>query len=82
MATLFNVKSLYPDFSPFVAKYFDNGGSGSLNELQSYFDYYKINSADYWRDIFFAKSEDIFRKYISEQNPLWNSAKIIKNKFL
>ena len=45
--TLVNVKSLYPNFSPYVAKYGDNGLSRSSNELEEYFDYYKLNSMDF-----------------------------------
>ena len=79
---LINVKSLYPDFTPFVGKYADNGGAKSASELELYFKYYKINSVDYWRDMLFAKSEDIFRRNITSKNPIWNTAKFIKNYFI
>ncbi len=39
--TLINEKSLYPDFSPYVAKYADNGGAKSSKELRKYFKYYR-----------------------------------------
>jgi hypothetical protein len=35
------VDHLYPDFTPFVAKYGDNGGARSQEELASYFDTYR-----------------------------------------
>ena len=38
--TLHGVDSLYPDFSPYVAKYGDNGGAKSRRELRSYFLHY------------------------------------------
>jgi hypothetical protein len=38
--TLHGIDSLYPDFSPFVAKYGDNGGAKSGAELRSYFLHY------------------------------------------
>ena len=41
---------MYPNFSPYVAKYGDNGLAKSELELKNYFKYYKLNSADYWRD--------------------------------
>jgi hypothetical protein len=35
--TLYNVESLYPNFTPYVAKYADNGGAKSKQELATYF---------------------------------------------
>jgi len=35
--TLHNVESLYPDFTPYVAKYADNGGAKTKRELTRYF---------------------------------------------
>ena len=80
--TLINIKSLYPDFSPYVAKYADNGFANSLSELEIYFNHYKVNSVDYWRDMFISKSEDIFRRNISINNPIWNTAKYIKDYYI
>ena len=37
--TLINCKSLYPNFSPYVAKYGDNGYSKTDNQLKNYFNY-------------------------------------------
>lgn len=38
--TLHGIESLYPDFSPYVAKYADNGGAKSRGELRNYFLHY------------------------------------------
>ncbi len=58
---LINVTNLYPDFTPYVSKYGDNGFSRSKNELRDYFNYYKFNSANYWIDFLKLKSEEILR---------------------
>jgi hypothetical protein len=38
--TLFNVEALYPHFTPYVAKYADNGGARTMGELRQYFRHY------------------------------------------
>jgi hypothetical protein len=38
--TLFNVEALYPHFTPYVAKYGDNGGAKTMRELGAYFRHY------------------------------------------
>jgi hypothetical protein len=38
--TLYNVDALYPHFTPFVAKYGDNGGAKTKRELARYFGHY------------------------------------------
>jgi len=38
--TLFNVEALYPHFTPYVAKYADNGGAKTMRELGAYFHHY------------------------------------------
>ena len=38
--TLINIKSLYPYFTPFVAKFGDNGGAFNHNDYKSYIKYY------------------------------------------
>ena len=59
--TLINVPSLYPDFSSYVTKYGDNGLAKNKAELKKYFEYYKLNSTNYWLDYLKIKSEDIIR---------------------
>ena len=40
--TLHNVEGLYPNFTPYVAKYADNGGAKSHRELLVYFGHYYL----------------------------------------
>jgi hypothetical protein len=40
--TLYNVESLYPRFTPYVAKYGDNGGAKTNRELTRYFGHYYL----------------------------------------
>jgi hypothetical protein len=49
--TLHGAASLYPDFSPFVAKYADNGEARTREELEDYFRAYRTRDAvGYLRD--------------------------------
>ena len=56
---IIGARSLYPNFTPYVAKYGDNGGARSMNELHQYFDYYEMNSANFWSDMLQFKTENI-----------------------
>ncbi|MDB9997793.1 MBL fold metallo-hydrolase [bacterium] len=78
--TLINCTSLYPNFTPVVAKYADNGLAKSKKELNEYFDYYKLNSADYWRDMCKFKTEGIVRSFISPQSKAYEIGKAVKQK--
>ena len=78
---LINVPSLYPDFTPYVAKYGDNGMARSDQELKKYFDYYKLNSTNYWLDYLKIKSENIIRPKIEKYKSLYFLARSIKRKF-
>ena len=77
---LINVYSLVPDFSPYVTKYGDNGNARTENELKDYFDYYKLNSANYWMDFLRIKSEHIIRSSLKNHKSLYKIAKFAKNK--
>ena len=79
---LINIKSLYPDFIPYVAKYADNGMAKNKIELNKYFKYYKFNSADYWRDFFVSKTEAFVRKNFSAESPIYKASKVIHKKFV
>ena len=79
---LLNVPSLYPDFNPYVTKYGDNGTARNKDELKEYFDYYKLNSADYWFDFLKLKTEQIIRMNLLEYKKLYSVARSIKRKFL
>ena len=78
---LINVPSLYPDFTPYVTKYGDNGKAKSSEELKNYFDYYKFNSVNYWLDYLKIKSESIIRPKIEKYKNIYFAARYIKRKF-
>ena len=78
--TLIGCPSLYPNFTPAVSKYGDNGLAKSKKELDKYFDYYRLNSADYWADMLKFKTEGIVRSFISPQSKLYNIGKAVKQK--
>tara|TARA_B100000767_G_C19690575_1_gene503819 strand:+ start:85 stop:732 length:648 start_codon:yes stop_codon:yes gene_type:complete len=78
---LLNVPSLYPDFTPYIAKYGDNGFALSKAELNKYFDYYKFNSTNYWLDYLKLKSESIIRSKIEKYKSIYFFARSIKRKF-
>lgn len=80
--TLIGCTSLYPNFIPPITKYADNGTAKSKSEINEYFNYYKLNSADYWRDMLKFKTEGIVRSFISPQSKLYNVGKAIKQKFM
>ena len=46
--------------------------------IPPYFDYYKMNSADYWRDMMMFKTEQIVREFVSPGSSLYAVGKIIK----
>ena len=79
--TLIGCKSLHPNFTPPVAKYADNGSAKTKKDLSIYFDYYKLNSADYWRDMLNFRTEGIIRSFISPQSSFFKFGKSIKQKF-
>ena len=79
--TLTNVESLYPNFTPFVAKYGDNGMARGEDDLKAYFQYYKINSANYWMDLLRIKSEDKIRTMGLNDYRIFSSFRKIKRKY-
>ncbi len=79
--TLINVESLYPNFTPFVAKYGDNGMARGEDDLKAYFQYYKINSANYWMDLLRIKSEDKIRTMGLNDYRIFSSFRKIKRKY-
>ena len=78
---LINIPSLYPNFTPYVTKYGDNGLARSKSELEKYFDYYKFNSANYWLDFLKINSESIIRSKLEKYKSLYFFARSIKRKF-
>ena len=78
---LINVPNLYPDFTPYVSKYGDNGFSRSKNELKDYFSYYKFNSANYWIDFLKLKSEEILRTKLEKYKSFYYLSRKVKRIF-
>ena len=57
---------LYPDFTPYVARYSDNAGSRTKEELERYFEEYrKREPMEYMRHKFEQKSVDVFRSHVT-----------------
>ena len=77
---LINVKSLVPDFSPYVTKYGDNGDARTQKELKNYFNYYRLNSANYWTDYLRIKSVQAIRSSLNDYKNLYKFAKFVKKK--
>jgi len=58
---------LYPDFTPFVAKYADNGQAKSENDLKAYFNSYRKRAVlDFLKYQVEKKSEAIYRSYVTD----------------
>jgi hypothetical protein len=78
---LINVESLYPNFSPYVCKYGDNGGAFSNKQLKNYFNYYKFISPNFWKDFLKLQTEDIIRPLLSKSKNLYFFARKLRNLF-
>jgi len=66
---------LYPDFTPFVAKYADNGRAKTQEELISYFEEYKRRCFfDFVRHRFQQKAIETFRFYFPRDSELYQLA--------
>ena len=74
--TLFNVEALYPNFTPYVAKYADNGGAKTMRELGAYFCHYFMRDpvAHALRHLVDG-SEMVLRAVLPEQSPMFRAAK-------
>ena len=74
--TLFNVEALYPHFTPYVAKYADNGGAKTLGELRAYSGHYFMRDpvAHALRH-FMNGSEMVLRKALPEGSAMFRAAK-------
>ena len=75
-----DVRSLYPDFTPYVAKYGDNGRAFSVRELREYFRAYRREcGALAYLDTMRMNSTQVLRREITSviaSNPaLFNSAR-------
>jgi len=68
--------NLYPDFTPFVTKYADNGRAKTEEEVELYFDAYKRRSLeDFLIQRFEKKSREIFRRYVGKDSQIDRVAK-------
>ena len=77
---LINVPNLYPDFTPYVSKYGDNGFSRSKNELKDYFSYY-LNSANRYIRFLKLKSEEILRTKLEKYKSFYYLSRKVKRIF-
>ena len=76
--TFYNVESLYPRFTPYVAKYADNGGAKSRRELATYFGhYYMRDPIAHTLKRFTNASEMLLRKALPEESGMFRAAKRI-----
>ena len=76
--TLHNVEGLYPYFTPYVAKYGDNGGAKTKRELATYFGhYYMRDPIAHTLKRLANASEMVLRKAIPEDTAMFRVAKRI-----
>ncbi|MEZ0228892.1 MAG: MBL fold metallo-hydrolase [Planctomycetota bacterium] len=69
-------RSLYPDFTPYVAKYADNGRAKTHDELDAYFKAYRRRAPfDYIRHHFEERSKKAVRGALRDDSRLYKAAK-------
>jgi len=74
--TLHNVEDLYPHFTPYVAKYADNGGAKSKRELITYFGhYYMRDPIAHSLKRLSSGSEMVLRKAVPDDSAMFRLAK-------
>jgi hypothetical protein len=77
--TLFNTQGLYPHFTPYVAKYADNGGAKTMRELRAYFGHYFMRDpVPHALKHFVSGSEMVLRKALPEGSAMFRAAKRIR----
>ena len=70
------LKSLYPDFTPYVAKYGDNGRAHSATELRQYFRAYaRAGGLEFWKDWLEFKGVARLRYLLSGNDHLYGAAR-------
>jgi hypothetical protein len=74
--TLYNVEGLYPHFTPYVAKYADNGGAKTMPELRAYSGHYFMRDpvAHVLKHLLDG-SEMVLRKALPESSGIFRAAK-------
>jgi hypothetical protein len=81
--TLYNVEGLYPNFTPYVAKYADNGGAKSKRELEAYFGhYYMRDPIAHTLKRFSTASETVVRRTLPEDSKMFRAAKRLYYEFI
>jgi hypothetical protein len=69
-------RPLYPGFTPYVAKYGDNGLAYTRAELREYFAAYRQRAGfDYVRHCLEAEAMHRFRQWVGPGTPLWSAAR-------
>ena len=72
--TLHGLKGLYPDFTPYVAKYADNGRAQSEDELRSYFRAYRERStAEFLLTRLHFRADAGFRRQFSRESRVFQA---------
>ena len=73
---LHNMSSLYPHFSPVVAKYADNGGAQSKEDLAEYFEAYRKRAGfNFLFERAEHHAEDIFRSFVNPNSHAFRVAR-------
>lgn len=72
----FSRSGLYPHFSPYVAKYADNGGARSNDELRDYFQQYRQRAPfDFLKARVEEHGRDVIRRSFDEDSPVYRAAR-------
>ena len=71
----------FQEFLNVLREYCIANKPGSLEELNDYFNYYKLNTANYWMDLLQYKSEAILRDFAGEKSNFIVTAKKIKDRY-
>ncbi|MGC4079572.1 MAG: hypothetical protein QM702_21525 [Rubrivivax sp.] len=66
---------LYPDFSPYIGKFADNGGAKSKAELEEYFAYYKKQAPRDVRTLFRNKAMYVFQSVVPRDSEIYELGK-------
>ena len=81
--TLHNVEGLYPYFTPYVAKYADNGGAKTRRQLGAYFGhYYMRDPIAHTLKHFSTASETVLRRTLPEDSRMFRAAKRLYYDFM
>lgn len=69
---------LYPDFTPYVARYSDQAEANTEEELESYFEAYRQRDPwEFWRHRMEMKAIDFFRASVSGDSQIYSRAKAV-----